>query len=95
MVITNFQVKDKINKPRFFQKIFLVADIKFELILRMSFLKISNADILFDEKILMWKFYITNKALFIINQVQIINSKKFIIAVLDANSKTFVMHMAI
>ena len=46
-----------------------MADIKFEVILEISFLKLSNADISFDEKILMWRIYTTNKALFIIKQV--------------------------
>ena len=50
---------------------------------------------LFDKKTLMWKIYNTNKALFIIEQVLIINKKDFIIAVLGANSKTFIVYMAI
>ena len=52
MVIANFQVEDKTNKPRFFQKNFLVADTKFEVILGILFLKISNTDMSFGEKIL-------------------------------------------
>ena len=63
MVIADFQVEDKANKSRFFQEIFLVANTKFEVILRMLFLKISNADVSFGEKIFMWKIYITNEAL--------------------------------
>ena len=49
MVIADFQVEDKSGRPRFFQKTFLVADTKFEVILGMLFLKISNADIAFVE----------------------------------------------
>ena len=52
MVIADLQVDDKANRPRFFQKTFLVADTKFEVILGMLFLKISNADKLFDKKTL-------------------------------------------
>ena len=62
-------MKNKTSRPRFFQKTFLIANIKFEIILKMLFLKISNADVLFNEEILMWKFYITNKALFTTKQV--------------------------
>ena len=61
----------------------------------MFFLKISNANKSFDEKTLTWKFYITNKALPITKQVQIVNLEEFIIAVLDVDSKMFVMHIAI
>ena len=53
MVIADFQVEDKANRPRFFQEIFLVADTQFEVILGMLFLKISNADVLFSEETLM------------------------------------------
>ena len=43
----------------------------------------------------MWRIYIINEALPTIKQVQIIYKKDFIIAVLDADNKTFVMHVAI
>ena len=95
MVIADFQVEDKANRPRFFQETFLVTDLRFEVILRMCFLKLSNVDVLFNDKTLIWKTYTTNKALPITKQVQIINKKDFIIAAFDINSKTFVMHMVI
>ena len=63
MVIADFQVEDKSGRPRFFQEIFLVVDTKFEVILGMPFLKISNADVAFSEATLTWKSYTTNKAL--------------------------------
>lgn len=50
MVIVDFQVENKIGKPSFFQKTFLVANSKFEVILRMLFLKISNTNVLFGER---------------------------------------------
>ena len=95
MVIADFQIEDKANRPRFFQEIFLVADTKFEVILGMPFLKINNADVLFSKETLMWKIYTINKALFITEQVQIINKKDFVIAALDVDSKTFVVHVVI
>ena len=49
MVIADFQIEDKASRPRFFQETFLVADTKFEMILEMPFLKISNADVSFNE----------------------------------------------
>ena len=88
-------MENKASKPRFFQKIFLVADIKFEVILRMLFLKISNTDVLFGKKILMWRTYTTNKALPTTKRVQIVNPKEFVMMALNVNSKTFVMHVAI
>ena len=61
----------------------------------MPFLKISNADIAFDEGMLMWKSFTTNKALPIIERVQLVDPKEFIIAALDVDSETFVVHVAI
>ena len=94
MVIADFQVEDKANRPKFFQETFLVADTQFEVILGMSFLKISNADMSFSERTLTWKTYITNEALPTTEQIQIINKKDFIIAALDADNETFVVHVA-
>ena len=52
MVIVDFQVENKVDKPRFFQERFLVAKTKFEIILGMFFLKLSNVDVSFNEKTL-------------------------------------------
>ena len=51
-VIANFQIEDKANKLKFFQEIFLIADIKLKVILKTFFLKSNNMDILFGKKIL-------------------------------------------
>ena len=65
----NFEVENKVGRPRFFQETFLVTDTKFEIILGIPFLQFSNGDISFGEKILTWKTYTTNKALSTIKQV--------------------------
>ena len=52
MIIINFEIKDKISKSKYFQKIFLLANTNFELILKIFFLKFSNTNISFNEKIL-------------------------------------------
>lgn len=62
-MITNFQVENKVSKPRVFQKTFLVINVKFEMILEMFFLKINNKNMLFDKSALTWKFYTINKVL--------------------------------
>ena len=60
----------------------------------MLFLKINNADVSFGEGTLTWKTYTTNEALPTTERVQIIDKKDFVIAALDADSKTFVVHVA-
>lgn len=52
MVIADFQIKDKISRPEFFQKPVLIAKIKFEIVLKIIFMKISNSDVLLDKEIL-------------------------------------------
>ena len=95
MVIADFQVEDKGGRPGFFQETFLVTDTKFEVVLGIPFLKINNADVTFDEGILTWKSYIINKALPTTEWVQLVNPKEFVIAALNADSKTFVVYVAI
>ena len=95
IVIADFQVEDKSGRPRFFQETFLVADTKFEAILGMLFLKLSNADVSFGEETLTWKSYTTNEALPTTERVQLVDLKEFVIAALDADSETFVVHVAI
>ena len=72
-----------------------MADTKYEVILGMLFLKISNTDIAFGEGTLMWKFYTTSKALLTTKQVQLVDQKEFVMAALDMDSKTFIGYMAI
>ena len=95
MVIADFQVEDKGGSPRFFQETFLIADTKFEVILGISFIKISNANIAFGQGTLTWKLYTTNETLPITKQVQLVDPKEFVIAALDVDSENFVMHVAI
>ena len=95
MMIADFQVEDKSRRPRFFQETFLVADTKFEMILRMPFLKISNTDVAFGEGTPTWKSYTTSEALLTTKQVRLVYPKEFVIAALDADSKTFIVHVAI
>ena len=72
-----------------------MADTKFEVVLGMSFLKISNANMAFSEGTLTWKSYTTNKALPTTKQVQLVNPQKFFIVALDVDSETFMVHVAI
>ena len=95
IMIADFQVEDKGSTPRFFQETFLVTDTKFEVILGMLFLKISITNMAFSEEIITWKFYNTYEALPIIEQVQLVDPKKFVIVALDADSKIFIVYMAI
>ena len=94
MVLADFQVEDKLGKARFFQETFLLADISAEVVLDMLFLTLSNANVQFVEKELIWRSYIAAKALPTTKRVELINKKEFAKAALDENSETFVVHVA-
>lgn len=49
MVLTNFQMKDKLSEAQYFQETFLFADINLDVVLKMLFLALSNADVSFSE----------------------------------------------
>ena len=57
-----------------------MADTKFEVVLGMLFLKISNANVAFGKGTLTWKSYITKEALPTTKQVQLVDPKEFDIA---------------
>ena len=53
IVIIDFLINDKVGKPKYFQKIFLIAYTKVKTFLKiMLFFKLSNTNKLFSDKIL-------------------------------------------
>ena len=49
----------------------------------------------FSEGTLTWKSYTTNKALPTTKRVQLVDPEEFVIAALDADSKNFVVYVAV
>lgn len=45
IIFASFRMKDKLGRPRFFQKSFLLANTNVEVVLEILFLIFSNADI--------------------------------------------------
>ena len=45
MVVSTFFISDKDGKERFFEENFLLADVKSNIIIRMFFLTLNNADV--------------------------------------------------
>lgn len=63
MVIAGFQIQHKLEKARFFQETFLVADTKIDVVVGMRFFILSNANIRFAEEELTLKTYTAAEAL--------------------------------
>ena len=55
MILASFQVEDKLGKARFFQEMFLLADLNIEVVLGVPFLILSNANIQFARKKFTWR----------------------------------------
>ena len=65
-----------------------------EMVLRILFVTLSNADIQFAEQELTWRSYTTEEALPTTRWVEFINKKEFAQAALDKNVKAFMVHVA-
>ena len=95
MVKVRFSIQNKKNKIRFFEKAFLLANTSMKVVLWMSFLAFSNADIQFLTESFTWRSYSTAKALSTARWAEYINKHKFAKAALYKNSETFVVHVAV
>ena len=93
MVIADCSVKDKLKRVRFFQKIFLLANIGLEVVLGIPFLTLSKADIRFAERELVWRTYTAAEALPTTRKMKIIDKREFAAAALNADDEIFVVHI--
>ena len=94
IVVSTFSMSDKDDKEKFFEKSFLLADIKPNIVLGMLLLTKSNVDIDFQARDLQWKFYTTGNVLLTTKQVKRIEKKKFAATILDPKYKAFIVHIA-
>ena len=94
MIVSTFSMSDKDNRERFFEKSFLLANVKPEIVFGMPFLTMSNADIDFQARNLQWRSYTTRDILSTTRQVELIGNKEFVAAALDAEYEAFVVHLA-
>ena len=83
MVVAAFSVVDKINRVRFFEETFLVANVWLEVVFWMFFLIVSGTDIDFSVWELRWRTYTNKEALSTIRHVELVGKKEFTAAVLD------------
>lgn len=94
IIITLFQVDNKVKKFYFFEKSSLLADISIDVAFEMSFLTLNNVEINFNDRELWWKSYSTTKALHITRQVDLVETRVFVTAALILDNKTFLVDIA-
>ena len=83
------------NRERFFEKSFLLADVKPNIVLEMFFLTMNNADIDFQAQDLQWRSYTTRDILLTTKQIELIEKNEFITAAFDSEYKVFIVHAAV
>ena len=93
MVVAAFLVEDKANQIRFFEEIFLVANVSPKVVFRMSFLTLRGADIDFLGRELRWRTYSTKKAFPTTRRIKLVGKKEFAAAALDLEYETYVIHV--
>ena len=93
MVVSTFSLLDKDGWERFFEESFLLADVKPDTVLGISFLTISNADVDFQARNLQWRSYTTGDILPTTRRVEQIGKKEFPAAALDPEYGAFVVHI--
>ena len=62
MVIADFEVINQLGRIQVFYETFLLANTSMEIILEILFLILSNADIQFNKRELIWRSYTIAKA---------------------------------
>ena len=93
MVVAAFLVTDQANKVRLFEEIFLIINISSDVVLRMLFFTLSNANVNFSKRKLWWRSYTIEKAFLITKPVKLVGKKEFAAAALDPRHETFVVHI--
>ncbi len=94
MVVSTFSVSDKDGREKFFEKSFLLADVKPEIVLGIFFLTMSNADVDFQAQNLQWRSYTTGDIFSTTRRVELIGKKEFTVAALDSEHEAFIVHLA-
>ncbi len=96
MVSASFLLHDSLERVRFFEKTFLLANTSMEVVLGMPFLFLNNTNDEFAElEKLTWRSYMAAKTLPTTNRVEFIGKREFAKATLDENSKTLVEHVVV
>ena len=94
MVVSTFSLLDKDGREGFFEKSFLLADIKPDTMLEILFLIMRNANIDFQARNLQWRSYTIGDVLLTIRWVELIEKKKFATIVLNPKYKIFLVYIA-
>lgn len=94
MIIVSFLMKNKNKRFRFFEEIFLLADISINVAFGMLSLTLSNVEVNFTNWELRWRFYNTAEILPITERVELIGKEEFAAATLDPEKEIFIVYVS-
>ena len=93
IVVATFSMTNKANRIKFFEKIFLVANINPEVVFEILFLTLNGADVDFLSQKLWWRTYTTKEALPTIRRIKLMGKKEFAVTALDPRYKTYLIYV--
>ena len=93
MVVAAISVTYKANQVRFFEEIFLVANVSLKIVFWIFFPNLSDADIDIFNWELRWIIYNTKETLPTTRHVKLVKKKKFAAIALDSKHETFVTYV--
>ncbi len=86
---------NKDGRKRFFEEIFLLTDVKSDIMFGMFFLTMSNSDVDFQAQNLQWRSYTIGDILPTTRRVELIGKKEFAAVGLNLKHKAFGVHVAV
>ncbi len=92
IVVSTFSVLDKDGRERFFERSFLLANVKLDIMLGIPFLTMSNTNVDFQAQDFQWRSYTTRNLLSTTRWVELIGNKKLVAAALDTEHEAFIVH---
>ena len=95
IVVAAFLIEDKANRVRFFEKIFLVANVSPEVVHGMPFLILNSANVDFLGREIRWRTYSTEEALPTTRRIKLVDKKEFAAAALDPEHETYVVYIGL
>lgn len=87
--------QDSLERVQFFKKTFLLAETSMKMVLEMFSLALSNANVKFDARQLLWRKYIVAKAIPAAKRVELIDKYEFVETAFDKALEMFVIHIAV
>ena len=82
------------KRSQFFKETFLLADINMNVVLKMSFLILSNVEIEFTSHHIYRTIYTIAKTLLIKKQIELIGKKKFVATAFDLDDEVFIIYVS-